>query len=312
MRALVITNPSATAMSPRTRDVIARALGSELKLDVVETAHPGHAAELAAQSRNDGVDLVVAVGGDGTVNEVVDGLLRDGVGPAVPRIAVVPGGSANVFARVLGYPAEPIEATSELLDRLRAGRERRLGLGHLTTETFTRWFTFCAGLGLDARVVETVTRHRRAGARATPGLYARATVADVVRESLRGPRRPVISLRRPTAEGGDRLALVVVTNTTPWTYFGSRPLEPTPESSFDAGLDVFALRGLGLVTAGRTARRLLAGGVPRGRNTLALHDEAELVLTADRPVRVQVDGDFLGKHRELTLRSVPKAITVVG
>jgi diacylglycerol kinase family enzyme len=319
MRALVITNPSATAMSPRTRDVIARALGSELKLDVIETQQPGHAAQLAAQARADSVDLVVAVGGDGTVNEVVDGLLgphpevaAGGAMPAEgPRLAVVPGGSANVFARALGFPTEPVEATSELLDRLRSGRERRIGLGYLRTESLGRWFTFCAGFGLDAQVVRIVTQRRRAGARATPGLYARAAITEALRESAKAWRRPALVLQDPAGQAGRRLALVVVTNTTPWTYFGSRPLQPTPQASFEAGLDLFALHRLGPLTTAATARRLLAGGTPRGRNIVALHDATDLVLEADAPVAVQVDGDYLGKHRNLVLRSVPAALAVI-
>ena len=133
MRALLVANLNATAMTPRTREVIVRALGSELKIDVAETDSRGHAADLAAQARADEFDLVIAVGGDGTVNEVVTGLLREGVGPDTPRLAVVPGGNANVFARALGLPSEPIEATGAVIERLRAGRERRIGLGRLTT-----------------------------------------------------------------------------------------------------------------------------------------------------------------------------------
>ena len=133
MRALLVANLNATAMTPRKREVIVRALGSELKIDVAETDSRGHAADLAAQARADEFDLVIAVGGDGTVNEVVTGLLREGVDPTRPRLAVVPGGNANVFARALGLPSEPIEATGAVIERLRAGRERRIGLGRLTT-----------------------------------------------------------------------------------------------------------------------------------------------------------------------------------
>ncbi len=311
MRALVVTNPSATAMSPRTRDVITRALGSELKLDVVETREPGHAAELAAQALSDTVDLVVAVGGDGTVNEVVDGLLSAGT-TEVPRLAVVPGGSANVFARALGFPSEPIEATSELLERLRAGRERRIGLGHLQTETIARWFTFCAGVGLDAQVVRTVTRRRRAGARATPGLYMRVAIREHLRESLRARRhRPSITVVQPGDLPHNRVEFAIVTNTTPWTYFGSRPLQPTPEASFDAGLDLFAFRRLGLTSTALTLRRLMAGAPAHGRNIVQAHDQDRLVLEAGAPVAVQVDGDYLGEHQALTLRSIAAAITVI-
>ncbi|HEX7104558.1 MAG TPA: diacylglycerol kinase family protein [Acidothermaceae bacterium] len=322
MRALAVTNPNATSMSSRTRDVIVRALGSELKIDIVETAGRGHAADLAAQARADGFDLVVAVGGDGTVNEVVNGLLRDGPGDDLPRLAVVPGGNANVFARALGLPTEPIEATGTVIERLRAGRERRIGLGLLEADVISggsdvrslrRWFTFCVGLGLDAEVVSAVERQRAEGARATPGLFLRTTLAQLGRTDR---RHPALTLERTQADDDSassrkRLFLAVITNTTPWTYFGDRPLEPTPEASFDTGLDVFALRSLRLATTALTVRRLFTGRAPRGRAVVSRHDQARLKFRARRPIAVQVDGEYLGECLTAALHSVPDALAVV-
>ncbi|WP_324274100.1 acylglycerol kinase family protein [Blastococcus brunescens] len=124
MRALVVVNPAATTTSAGMRDVLVGALASELKLDVVETSHRGHARELARQAVAEGMDVVVSVGGDGTVNEVVNGLLVDGPAPHLPVLAVVPGGSTNVFSRALGRSRDPVEATAEILASLRAGRTR--------------------------------------------------------------------------------------------------------------------------------------------------------------------------------------------
>jgi diacylglycerol kinase family enzyme len=308
MRALAVTNPNATAMSPRTRDVIVRALGSELKIDVAETTRRGHAADLAAEARADSFDLVIAVGGDGTVNEVVDGLLRAGAPAEIPRLAVVPGGSANVFARALGLPSEPIEATGVVIERLRAGRERRVGLGLLETATFRRWFTFCAGFGLDAEIVREVERRRAAGARATPALYMRTGLRQFARTDR---RHPALTIEPADDEPIGKLAMALVTNTTPWTYFGARALQPTPESSFEAGLDAFALRRLGAVSTATKLRRLLAGGTPRGRQVVSLHDVARLDVRASRPVAVQVDGDYLGECTAARLDAVPEALAVI-
>src|ERR687894_2205258 len=129
MRALVVVNPAATSTTAKMRDVLVGALASELKLDVVETAHRGHGRELGLQAVAEGMDLVVSVGGDGTVNEVVNGLLADGPAPHVPMLAVVPGGSTNVFSRALGRSRDPVEATAEILASLRAGRTRLISLG---------------------------------------------------------------------------------------------------------------------------------------------------------------------------------------
>ena len=103
----------------------------------------------------------------------------------------------------------------------------------------------------------------------------------------------------------------VITNTTPWTYFGDRPLEPTPEASFDTGLDLFALRNLRMASSARVLRRLLTGRPPRGRAVASRHDEPRLKFRARRPIAVQVDGEYLGDCLTATVASVPRALAVV-
>jgi diacylglycerol kinase family enzyme len=112
MRTLVVVNPTATSTSASMRDALVAALAGELKVDVVETGHRGHARDLGAQAVAEAIDLVVAVGGDGTVNEVVNGLLEHGPAPHLPMLAVVPGGSTNVFSRALGRSRDPMTATA--------------------------------------------------------------------------------------------------------------------------------------------------------------------------------------------------------
>src|SRR3954452_19859306 len=141
------------------REVLASALGADNRVDVAWTKSRGHAIELGSQAVEDGYELVVALGGDGTVNEVVNGLLCHGPSPDLPAFAVVPGGSTNVFARALGFSADPVEATSELLDALRDGSSRQIALGRADD----RWFTFNAGMGLDAEVVRRVDNRRKPG-----------------------------------------------------------------------------------------------------------------------------------------------------
>src|SRR3954447_9575487 len=173
MRALVVVNPAATATTAKGRDVLVRALAGELKVDVAETRYRGHGHELGARAVADGVDVVVTLGGDGTVNEVVNGLLQHGPAPHLPTLAVVPGGSTNVFSRALGRSRDPVEATAEILDSLRAGRTRRVSLGTATASgtapevdwTPPRWFVFAAGLGFDAEVIERVEARRAEGRR---------------------------------------------------------------------------------------------------------------------------------------------------
>ena len=306
MRALLVVNPKATATTPGMRDVLAYALSSETKLDVVQTEARGHATSLARQAVLEGLDLVVALGGDGTVNEVVNGLLVDGPSGALPALGVVPGGNANVFARALGLPATAVEATGHLVTSLRTGRRRSVGLG--TADG--RWFTFCAGLGLDAEVVRRVEVRRADGRRATPGLFVRQGVSHFFRGAER--RAPAITVQ---LDGGpmERIGLALVCNTTPWTYLGARPVQPCPRASFDTGLDLFGLRRLGTVSTLRHLRQILARTPqPGGRNVLALHDQDGFVLRADRPLPLQVDGDDLGDRTQVVFRSVPRALDVIG
>jgi diacylglycerol kinase family enzyme len=306
VRALLVVNPTATTTTAKGRDVLVRALASETKVEVEETNHRGHAAALACRAARDGVDLVVALGGDGTVNEVVNGILTDGVRPNLPALAVVPGGSTNVFARTLGIPEHPIDATGEILEALRARRSRSIGLGRADDH----WFTFTAGFGLDAEVVRRVERRRRAGDGLTAVRYVRTAVATFLTRYDR--RHPAIHLDRPGEEPEPGLFYVIVSNTTPWTYLGDRPVTPSPEASFDRGLDVFAPRTMHILPTGWYVAQLLSRreGV-RGRRLLRLHDLGEFTLRADRPMALQVDGDYLGDRNVVRFTVVPDALRVL-
>ncbi|MDP9416301.1 MAG: diacylglycerol kinase family lipid kinase [Actinomycetota bacterium] len=307
MRALVVVNPRATGVSRHAGDVIARALASELKVDVATTTARGHATQLARDARIDGLDLVVALGGDGTVNEVVNGLLADGPSAAPPALAVLPGGSTNVFARSLGVPRNLLEASGQLLEGAREGRRRSVGLGRADE----RWFTFCAGLGLDAEVVAAVTRRRAAGARSTPALYLRTALREFFTATER--REPQLALERPGQEPIDGLFLGIVANTSPWTYLGPRPVTLCPGTSFDSGLGLFALRTMGTLPVLRHVRQSLRSGGrgPRGRRCLTLHDQRSFTLRARRPVSLQIDGECLGPRKSVCFTAVPWALSVI-
>lgn len=306
MRALVVLNPNATTTSVRTRDVLLSALNNDLDMEVVETTHRGHATELTRKARTDGVDLVVSVGGDGTINEVVNGLLEPAPDPGekIPDIAIIPGGSTNVLARNLGIPENSIEATGLLLDALRTGRRQSIGLGRLDD----RYFTFTAGFGLDADVIRAVEAERERGRVSTVRLYIRAAIRRFFAVPER--RHGIIEL---TADGGlpiPGLAVAIVTNCTPWTYLGEWPLRPTPHADLNAGLDVFGLTSLRLAPTLVHLAQLSTRRGPRGRNVVSLHDRTSIVLRAPGPLPVQVDGDYIGERTEVTLTSVPQALRI--
>ncbi len=305
MRALLVVNRKATTTSERSRDVLVGALRSVADVEVAHTRRRGHGRSLAAEAARTGVDLVVTLGGDGTVNEVVNGLMSVGTADAErPALAVVPGGSTNVFARALGLPRDWAEATGVILAALREGRYRTIGLGRADD----RYFTFCAGLGLDAAVVRRVEQGRWRGRSAGPGAYVRATVGEFLLD--RGRNDPSLTLELAN-EMVPRIATVVVQNTAPWTYLFDRPVDPNPDASFELGLDVLAVRQLRMVSTAWTLGRLLARRPPRGRHLRRWHDLPRFVVRAERPQPFQLDGDYLGERRRVEFASVPAALRVL-
>lgn len=282
--------------------MLASALSADLKVEVAETEARGHATELARQATEDGVDYIVALGGDGTLNEVVNGLLAGGPSDAVPTLGIVPGGCANVLARSVGLPTDPVEATAVLLAGVRSGQRRTIGLGRAGE----RWFTFCAGLGMDAQTVRRVEISRE-GKQVTSWQYARAAVLEYFLHLDHA--RPPLRVSRP-GHSDVEVFLGLVTNTSPWTYLGDRPVTPTPDASFDTGLDLFGLRRMRPLPTLRHVAQLFGDG-PHGKRVLTLHDESEITIRAAGPTALQVDGDFLGEATEVTFRAVPAALRVV-
>jgi diacylglycerol kinase family enzyme len=315
-RGLLIANPQATSTSAGMRDVITRALGHEVDLEVVTTTHRGHAEQLAADSN--GLDLLITLGGDGTINEAVNGMLNSGH-PDLPMLAAIPGGSANVMARALGFPNDAIEATGMILESLRTDARHEVGLGNArftpeeTGQQRSHWFTINAGVGMDAEVVAAMEAQRAAGRAASPMRYVR-TAAEQYFGGLgrRGPSP--LSLELPGQDPIEGLALVIIQNTAPWTFFGPLAINPCPRASFDLGLDVFAPHSLRPLPAARFGLRMLrgstAGEVP-GQLTL-LHDESAFTIRSQTPTALQVDGDSMGHVDSVFFRHTPHALRIVG
>ena len=313
MRAVLIVNPNATSTTPAGRDLLAHALESRVSLSVVHTDHRGHAIEIAEAAKRDGIDVIIVHGGDGTVNEVVNGLLgRPGPErPAVetlPAVAVVRGGSANVFARALGISPDPVEATNQLIDLLgeRQGGApwRRIGL----MDCAERWAVFTAGMGVDGDVVAAVEAQRAKGRKVTAGRYMRIAF----REMLSGVRtEPLLTLHLPDREPAPGVHFAFVSNASPWTYANRRPVWTNPGTTFEGGLGVFAITSMNFLSNLMVVRRMLARSAEiKGRHLIREDDLPWVRLTAAEPIACQVDGDFLGMRTEMTFTAVPGALSV--
>lgn len=304
MRALLIVNPHATSTNERRRDLLAHALAGEMSLKVAHTKSRGHAVNLAAAAAHSGVDVVVVHGGDGTVNEVVNGLMYRGIRPDTPLLGIVPGGSTNVFARALGIDADPTLATEQILDALARQHTRTVSLGRAGE----RYFTFNAGLGLDAEAVHAVEDRRHAGSAISNAMHVRMTILKYLQSDRRHPR---LTLELPGRDPITDVHLVFVSNVDPWTYFGNRPVRTNPGTSASSGLGVFALTSMGIPTTIRASTELLSGRSGGSRHIIRVSDEPWATVRCNQPVDMQADGDYLGKMNHMEFRSVPNALRLV-
>ena len=309
-------------MTATVTDLAVRALSGVVDLDVERTEYRGHARELAAAAA---VDLVIVHGGDGSINEVVNGVMGRGEGPidlaaaaggggadlaagdGRPQIAVIPGGGANVLARALGVPLDAAAAIRQVREAIAAGRHRTIGLG-LAAD---RYFTFSAGLGWDAEVVREVDRMRAQGHRESVTLFLRTMIRQYYRGTDR--RRPALTLERDGEPPISGLFMTIITNRSPWTYVRDRPLLPVPNPDFNSGLDLLALQRLRLTTVFNAVGQMLyvRSRPPRGPGMVSILGSESLMLRSTRPIAIQADGEYLGETEAVKLQFVPHALRIV-
>ena len=302
-------------MTATVTDLAVRTLAGLVDLDVARTEYRGHARDLAAAAA---VDLVIVHGGDGSINEVVNGVMGsagcrgdDPAGLAAggdgPLIAVIPGGGANVLARAQGLPLDAAAAIRQVREAIAAGRHRTIGLG-LAAD---RYFTFSAGLGWDAEVVREVDRMRAQGHRESVSLFMRTMIRQYYRSTDR--RRPALTLERDGEPPISGMFMTIVTNRSPWTYLRDRPLLPVPNPDFNSGLDLLALQGLRLTTVFSAVGQMLyvRSRPPRGRNILSVLGSESLTLRSERPIALQADGEYLGETEAVKFQFVPHALRIV-
>lgn len=301
MRALLIANTNASSVTPRKMWVIERALSSELKLEVVRTKRREHATHLARGAAHEGLDLVIAMGGDGTVNEVVNGLAQTGV-----PLAILPGGGTNVLARSLGIPDDAIEATGQLIANLRS-EPRRVPLGRAEE----RWFTFACGMGLDGAVVRDVERRQMLKKTMSDWYYLWSGLRVFAAVDK---RRPLITVRwgEELEHRRDGLFVAIAQKNAPFTYLGRRPMHVCPDARLHRGVDCFALDRFDTRFVLRTvAQTFTSAKHVRSRHALYLRDQRRIEITSREPLPVEMDGEYVGDRDRLLLEAVPDALSLV-
>lgn len=308
-RMLLIVNPHATTVSNRLKNLVVYALQGRYEVETIMTEAQNHATEIGREVRDHGYDVVVAFGGDGTLNEVANGL----AGTDVP-VSFLPGGSTNVVCRTLGVPNDVVDATEHLLALADGWAPRRIDLGRIDR----RYFVFSCGVGIDATVVKRVDAHPQLKARIGPYYYSWAAISAFYRQYLLRPVRMRVEVGNRQAEGVTALAQ----NSDPFTYFSNRAIRVCEGAGIENGT-------LSLGVLKRAAQRDMPTLIPRlfnakrpvARHRQVVHFEGVTEATissisenadgAPRPFPVQVDGDYIGERTEVELRVEPGALTIV-
>jgi YegS/Rv2252/BmrU family lipid kinase len=252
-------------------------------VDWFTTEYAGHAIELARDAATAGYDLVVAAGGDGTVNEVVNGIAGTRT-----ALAALPIGTGNVWVRETKLPLRPEAAAAALLD----GAPYALDLG----QAGSRYFLLMAGVGFDASVTRTV----RPELKRRLGIMAYLVQALTIARDVRGTRVRIMLDGRPVK---GHVLMVVIGNSR--LYGGY--LQITHHASLTDGLlDVAVIKGQNA----RSAPLHLLSFLLRRHHfnpDLAYYRACEISVSGSVPLDVQVDGDLIGVT-PMTFRVVPGAL----
>ncbi len=302
-RMLIIVNPYATTVSDRLKNLVVYALRGSYEVVAVDTESRDHATEICRQAARERYDVVVAFGGDGTVNEAANGL----AGSDTP-LSCLPGGRTNVYCRMLGIPTDVVDATEQLLRLADDWRPRRLDLAQVND----RWFLFSAGLGLDASVVERVDTHPRLKARVGEWYYSWVAVGTFNRRYLVRPPRLEVSLGQERVKG----VTALIQNGDPYTYFGRRPVHMGEGADLVSGdLAGIVLERASVVDIPTIVWRALSrrARVVRHRQVRPFTGLTSLSVRScdERLLPLQVDGDYIGEVEEARFSIRPAGITVV-
>ena len=302
-RMLVIVNPYATTVSDRLKNLVVYALRGRYEVHAVDTEARDHATELCREAAHEGYDVVVAFGGDGTVNEAANGL----VGSNTP-LCCLPGGRTNVYCRMLGIPTDVVDATEHLLGLAHDWHPRQVDVGLVND----RYFLFSAGVGLDASVVERVDAHPRLKVRVGEWYYAWTGVRTFSRHYLVRPPRLEAVFGDETVTG----VTTIVQNAEPYTYFGERPVNMGEGATLESGdlagvvlqraspIDVLTITWRALSQRARLARH-------RRVHPFSGVDRFRVASLDDRALPLQVDGDYIGEVKEAAFSTRPGGILVV-
>jgi len=297
MRSMLIVNPTSGPWDIRRElpAVLKHLEAQGWQTSLYQTERPGEATDLARQAAEQGLDAIFVAGGDGTINEIVNGLAQSSV-----ALGVLPGGTGNVWAKELGLPTRGPLHWLPLVDSIRAlvpGARRRIDLGKANGRYFLQW----AGLGLDAEVtyaMEPRTRRQR-----RLGVLAYIVAGTTAAINMVGTRTRIwIDDERIYR----RSILIVISNSQ---LYGGLVRIATDARLDDGLLDVDVFSGTGFGASMRAVLGVVTGLHVRDPRHSFYRGKAICVET-EQPMAIHLDGEPFGTT-PLECEVVPRALSVL-
>lgn len=300
-RLLLIANPSSSGFTGAAFRDVEATLGKGFEVTAVWPNGPAESRQAAADAAAEGYSVVAAMGGDGVVHHVANGLAFTGT-----ALGVIPTGTTNVVARLLGIPMKPGAAASRLL----AGNRRLLSLAHIATESplaaRSEYAVFSLGMGLDADVV-AVSDLRPAAKYYFSSLNFIAIAAKQVLTKYRN--RPADMLVECAGRSVEAASVLVQVHDL-YTYWGRVPLRLTPDPG--DGPTALAMERVSVVgTVGLAARGLLRRTLERQDGAHIFHEFEKLIVHADGSTAFQADGEMLGRTDAVEITPAYDALSVI-
>jgi diacylglycerol kinase family enzyme len=301
VRVLLVVNSFASSVTARNKVIIEQTLqDAGFEVSLRDTNRRGHATRFAQDAALRGIDAVVGLGGDGTLNEVANGLVGTDT-----MLGVLPGGSTNVFARTIGLENDPVVAAHQLAEALRAESVQPIGLGRVNG----RYFCFHTGVGYDAAVVANV--EKRASVKRWLGhpLFIYAALRTFVSKYDRTTPHFSVTFDDGTVVPDGYFSVVL--NTNPYTYLGNRPLNLAPKEGLTTPLSVVTFRTLKVVPMLTAVSRAFTGDGVRGKGIVTKTDVHGVVFEDATPFPYQLDGDYLGETNKLIFTWEPESVRLI-
>jgi len=300
VRILLIVNSFASSVTPRNTVLVHEHLAKHHDVQVVETNERGHATRFAQDAASRGLDAVVGFGGDGTLNEIATGLAGSDT-----ALAMLPGGSTNVFVRTLGIANDPMVALTQLMAGIDRNEIERVSLGQANG----RYFTFHAGIGYDAAVVEQVERRSSLKRVVGQPLFAYSALHSWFKSYDRKYPHFTMNIDGRAIPNG---FFSVVLNTNPYTFLGKHPIHLSSAASLDKKLVVVTFRKMTTPLMLKTLYSALRrGGLETSSGIDIATDVEHVKIEFPAPFPYQLDGDYLGDTTSIDIQHCPEALRLV-